>query len=41
VTRNHAGAPVPPLVPHVCQVWWVRQHDVRPGHDALLGDADL
>ncbi|MGY1682057.1 4'-phosphopantetheinyl transferase family protein [Geodermatophilus sp. SYSU D01176] len=28
-------------LPGVCQVWWARPVDVRPEHDALLGEADL
>jgi 4'-phosphopantetheinyl transferase len=32
---------VPPLVPGVCQVWWARPADARPGLDSLLGPADL
>jgi 4'-phosphopantetheinyl transferase len=35
-----SGADPAPL-PGVCQVWWARPGDVRPEHDALLGEADL
>ncbi|WP_448608149.1 4'-phosphopantetheinyl transferase family protein [Geodermatophilus sp. URMC 60] len=35
-----SGPDVAPL-PGVCQVWWARPGDVRPEHDALLGEADL
>jgi 4'-phosphopantetheinyl transferase len=35
------AAPLPALVPGVCQVWWARQEDVGPRHDALLAPADL
>jgi 4'-phosphopantetheinyl transferase len=35
-----SGPDLAPL-PGVCQVWWARPDDVRPDHDALLGDADL
>jgi 4'-phosphopantetheinyl transferase len=27
--------------PGVCRLWWARTSDLRPGHDALLGPADL
>ena len=33
--------PDPAPLPGVCQVWWARPGDVRPEHDALLGEADL
>lgn len=34
-------APAPPrLRSGVCQVWWARPEDVRPGHDALLAEVD-
>ena len=35
-----SGPDLAPL-PGVCQVWWARPCDVRPEHDALLGEADL
>jgi 4'-phosphopantetheinyl transferase len=35
-----SGPDLAPL-PGVCKVWWARPGDVRPEHDALLGDADL
>ncbi len=35
-----SGPDAAPL-PGVCQVWWARPGDVRPEHDALLGQADL
>ena len=35
-----SGPDLAPL-PGVCQVWWARPGDVRPEHDALLGEADL
>ena len=35
-----SGPDLAPL-PGVCQVWWACPGDVRPDHDALLGDADL
>jgi 4'-phosphopantetheinyl transferase len=40
LTRYGADAPVPALVRGVCQVWWARLEDLRPQHDALLGNAD-
>jgi len=35
------SGPDPAPLPGVCQVWWARPGDVRPEHDALLGEADL
>jgi 4'-phosphopantetheinyl transferase len=35
-----SGPDLAPL-PGVCQLWWARPCDVRPEHDALLGEADL
>jgi 4'-phosphopantetheinyl transferase len=40
-TRDCLSTTLPPLLPGVCQVWWVGTDDVGPGHDALLADVDL
>jgi 4'-phosphopantetheinyl transferase len=36
-----AEVTVPPLAHGGCQLWWARATDVRPGHDALLDEAEL
>jgi 4'-phosphopantetheinyl transferase len=40
MTWDAGGSAGPALVPGTCQVWWAALDDVRPEHDALLGDDD-